>query len=376
MVKRIAKPKQSSKTSSGPATASAPAPPGHAPAPPPADVRSTAVVKLEKPDKPARTNCETTDKQKEQRNFKANFSAAKSRMASCITCVGKSPEEFCKKCTRDYNVVQANELYSKGSASVKDKILGLYKQDKNAAFVNEFFKESADEDRTTEGTKGGWISRFDVADLCKFDIKNKEHSELLDQLLETLESDTNWDEDIAFEKFMKAKGEKRYKFDKQMVNKRQKISSSTDREIGKLNKTGKLSLADVEEGVQSSTITMINAEMVEAKRFLMVITSGNKQVVSLLAQLKSLKSKIGVCKSEDRHQHIADLQKAIKALEESEEKSLDKIATANAGFDAMADEELTGWSDAAKEYIAEINTHIEAAKEMKRTKSGWINAEM
>ena len=138
----------------------------------------------------------------------------------------------------DYNLVQANELYSKGDASVKDKILGLYKQDKNAAFVNEFFKENADEDRTTEGTKGGWISRFDVADLCKFDIKNKEHSELLDQLLETLESDTNWDEDIAFEKFMKAKGEKRYKFDKQMVNKREKISSSTDREIGKLNKTG------------------------------------------------------------------------------------------------------------------------------------------
>jgi hypothetical protein len=64
---------------------------------------------------------------------------------------------------------------------------------------------------------------------------------------------------------------------------------------------GKLSLADVEEGVQSSTITMINAERVEAKRFLMVITSGNKQVVSLLAQLKSLKSKIGVCKSEDRN---------------------------------------------------------------------------
>jgi len=64
---------------------------------------------------------------------------------------------------------------------------------------------------------------------------------------------------------------------------------------------GKLSLADVEEGVQSSTITMINAERVEAKRLLMVITSGNKQVVSLLAQLKSLKSKIGVCKSEDRN---------------------------------------------------------------------------
>jgi hypothetical protein len=64
---------------------------------------------------------------------------------------------------------------------------------------------------------------------------------------------------------------------------------------------GKLSLADVEEGVQSSTITMINAERVEAKRFLMVITSGNKQVGSLLAQLKSLKSKIGVCKSEDRN---------------------------------------------------------------------------
>ena len=64
---------------------------------------------------------------------------------------------------------------------------------------------------------------------------------------------------------------------------------------------GKLSLADVEEGVQSSTITMINAERVEAKRLLMVITSGNKQVGSLLAQLKSLKSKIGVCKSEDRN---------------------------------------------------------------------------
>jgi len=59
------------------------------------------------------------------------------------------------------------------------------------------------------------------------------------------------------------------------------------------------------------------------------------------------------------HQHIADLQKGIKSLEESEEKSLDKIATANACFDAMEDEELTGWSDAAKEYIAEINAHIE-----------------
>jgi hypothetical protein len=64
---------------------------------------------------------------------------------------------------------------------------------------------------------------------------------------------------------------------------------------------GKLSLADVEEGAQSATITMINAEKVEAKRLLLVMTSGNKQVTGLLAQLKSLKSKITVCKSADRN---------------------------------------------------------------------------
>ena len=64
---------------------------------------------------------------------------------------------------------------------------------------------------------------------------------------------------------------------------------------------GKLSLADVEEGVNSATITMVNAEKVEAQRLLLVITSGNKQVTSLLAQLKSVKSKITVCKSEDRN---------------------------------------------------------------------------
>ena len=59
------------------------------------------------------------------------------------------------------------------------------------------------------------------------------------------------------------------------------------------------------------------------------------------------------------HQHIADLAKGIKALEESEETSLHWIATANSCFDAMDEEELKGWSESAKEYIADINHHIE-----------------
>ena len=91
VVKRIAKPKQSSKTSSGSATVSAPAPPGHAPAPPPAHVRSTAVVKLEKPEKPARTNCETTATRHSYIflfNVLCDF-ASKYLMAQCLTYILK-----------------------------------------------------------------------------------------------------------------------------------------------------------------------------------------------------------------------------------------------------------------------------------------------
>jgi hypothetical protein len=69
------------------------------------------------------------------------------------------------------------------------------------------------------------------------------------------------------------------------------------------------------------------------------------------------------------HPHITDLAKGIKALEDSEETSLNRIATANSCFDSMEEEELRGWSDEAQKYIADINNHIEVLffENVKRT---------
>ena len=146
--------------------------------------------------------------------------------------------QLCKKCERDRNVVKAGDLYKSSEVPIKDKILGLFKTDKSAGFIMEFFKESVDETRKTDTEMFGWMSQYEIADICKWNLSIEAHKELLESLLPTLKSSEDWDDTKPYDAMMKRNGELKYYFEKELVSKKEDIESAADREIGKLNKSG------------------------------------------------------------------------------------------------------------------------------------------
>ena len=158
-------------------------------------------------------------------------SSARISNCSCSSSTCHSPG--------DQNIIKAGELYKNNSkAGVKDKILQLFQSDKNAGFVMEFYKESADEEKETTGELNGWMSQYDIAKICNWNLAIKGHQILLDQLLPGLASNAEWDETKPYEAMMKKAGELRYWFTRDMIAKNEHIKTQTDRELGKLNKTG------------------------------------------------------------------------------------------------------------------------------------------
>jgi len=137
--------------------------------------------------------------------------------------------------------VKAGDLYKDGGLPIKDKILGLFKSDKNAAFVMEFFKETTDEEKKIDIQMSGYMSQYDVAKLCNWDLAIKGHQDMLKALLPSLESSDDWDMSKPYEAMMKKQGELRYWFEKEGISSTQNIETHTDREVGKLNKSGTLS---------------------------------------------------------------------------------------------------------------------------------------
>jgi hypothetical protein len=105
----------------------------------------------------------------------------------------------------------------------------------------EFYKESANETKETTGELVGWMSQYDIAKACNWDLAIRGHQVLLENLLKGLESNTDWDESNPYEASMKQAGELRYYFSKEMIATNKRIKTTADREIGKLNKTGKCS---------------------------------------------------------------------------------------------------------------------------------------
>ena len=73
------------------------------------------------------------------------------------------------------------------------------------------------------------------------------------------------------------------------------------------------------------------------------------------------------------HTHLKDIAKVLKTLEESEGDTLEKVANIEACIDAMAEDELKAWVSEATPYVEQISSFIDAAKETKRVKSGWLN---
>ncbi len=73
------------------------------------------------------------------------------------------------------------------------------------------------------------------------------------------------------------------------------------------------------------------------------------------------------------HAHVQDLTRALKLLEDSETSTMDKIANIEACMDAMAEEELAAWVNEAATYVQEISHTVDAARETKRVKMGWLN---
>lgn len=105
----------------------------------------------------------------------------------------------------------------------------------------EFYKESCDETKETSGEVVGWMSQYDIAKACHWNLNIKGHQVLLENMLKGLESNTDWDETKPYEANMKAAGELRYYFSKDSIGTKERIKSTAHREIGKLNKTGKCS---------------------------------------------------------------------------------------------------------------------------------------
>ena len=184
---------------------------------------------------------------------------------------------------------------------MKDRILTLFRNDKSANFITEFFKEESNEARSVSGENSDWMSRFDIAKLCNWNMAIPAEKKLLDEMLQTLESNDEWDESKPFEVFMKAKGELRYFFAKKMISRNEQIDSKVGREIGKLNKTGKIALGDGEPSSSGPKIEMADSDKLEAKRLVLLMNDGNKKVSSFMAQLKTVKARISVINSADRH---------------------------------------------------------------------------
>ena len=88
--------------------------------------------------------------------------------------------------------------------------------------------------------------RFDVAHLCHLtNLEDKAQSELLDCILDNLESDTGWDEEDMFEKAYQMKGYKKYRLNKQMLDTMSRETKDTEaitggKDIGKKTATGLL----------------------------------------------------------------------------------------------------------------------------------------
>ena len=70
---------------------------------------------------------------------------------------------------------------------------------------------------------------------------------------------------------------------------------------------------------------------------------------------------------------MQDLTRALKLLEDSETSTMDKLANIEACMDAMAEEELAAWVKEAASYVQEISHTVDAARETKRVKMGWLN---
>ena len=64
----------------------------------------------------------------------------------------------------------------------------------------------------------------------------------------------------------------------------------------------------------------------------------------------------------------------MKLLEECETETMDKIATAESVLDHLDEQQLLEWMAQTKGSIETVKNTVDAAKEMKRLKMGWLAA--
>ena len=64
----------------------------------------------------------------------------------------------------------------------------------------------------------------------------------------------------------------------------------------------------------------------------------------------------------------------MKLLEECETETMDKIATGESTLDHLDEPELLQFVEQTKEAIEKVKNHVDAAKELKRLKMGWLAA--
>jgi hypothetical protein len=71
---------------------------------------------------------------------------------------------------------------------------------------------------------------------------------------------------------------------------------------------------------------------------------------------------------------VKDLANAVKHLEESESTTMDRIAAAEAVLHTLESADLADWIEQTTSYVSEISNVLDAGKEMKRLKTGWLTA--
>ena len=64
----------------------------------------------------------------------------------------------------------------------------------------------------------------------------------------------------------------------------------------------------------------------------------------------------------------------MKLLEECETETMEKIATAESVLDHLDEQQLLEWIAQTKESVETVKNNVDAAKEMKRLKMGWLAA--
>ena len=60
-------------------------------------------------------------------------------------------------------------------------------------------------------------------------------------------------------------------------------------------------------------------------------------------------------------------------MEENEATTLEKIANIDACIDAMEEEDLATWVKDNSDYVGQISSYVDAAKECKRLKTAWLH---